>query len=93
MQRSNRLNREPSQEEAEACPGFRTDASAACSATAGNVGVLILQYGDGETVVDMLAMRQDEDELMIPCKRSKEWISYTFDCVQHESLNIVQYQP
>ena len=68
MQRSNRSNREPSQEEAEACPGFRTGASAASSATAGNVGVLILQHGDGKTVVDMLAMRQDEDELMIPCE-------------------------
>ena len=72
MQRGNRSNREPSQEEAEACSGSRTGSSAAGSATAGNVGVLILQHGDGKTVVDMLAMRKDEDELMIPCKNSEE---------------------
>ena len=78
MQRSNRSHREPSQEEAAACPsfkigspGFQASSSAAGSATASNVGVLLLQQGDGESVVDMFAMRQDEDELMIPCKSGR----------------------
>ena len=78
MQRSNRSHREPSQEEATACPsfkigppGFQASSSAAGSATASNVGVLFLQQPDGKPVVDMFAMRQDEDEFMIPCKSSR----------------------
>ncbi len=80
MQRSNRSNREPSQEEAAACAGSKTGcpglqaSSAAGPATAGHLGVLLLQYSDAATVVDVFGMRQDEDELLMPCTGSRMWI-------------------
>ena len=63
-QRGNRSHREPSQEKAQAC-SLQHRCSIASATATNDLAVLVLQQGDGERVVDVLALRRHEGELVM----------------------------